>query len=110
MNAFYFATRSANALSLTPFLTTTTNTTSHFFLASLLRAHARSSQLIASADANLAKIRKYEDYLTSKASRSCSEFLMGDLSRFGDSHEAMEMVTYAQSRNEHEQPEAWGER
>ena len=66
-------------------------------------------QLIASADLNLTKIRKYEDYLTTKISRSCSDFLEGDLSRFGDSHEAMEMVSFARSRSSRPSPRPWGE-
>ncbi|GMI05597.1 hypothetical protein TrLO_g11668 [Triparma laevis f. longispina] len=58
----------------------------------------RIEKLIAQADLNLLKIRRFETYLSSRVGQSGATFLAGDLTRFHDSHEAHEMLAYARSK------------
>eukprot|EP00520_Triparma_pacifica_P012396 CAMPEP_0118642866 /NCGR_PEP_ID=MMETSP0785-20121206/6065_1 /TAXON_ID=91992 /ORGANISM="Bolidomonas pacifica, Strain CCMP 1866" /LENGTH=397 /DNA_ID=CAMNT_0006534449 /DNA_START=32 /DNA_END=1221 /DNA_ORIENTATION=+ len=57
----------------------------------------RVEKLIALSDQNLSKILTYSTYLPSKVSTSCRSFLGQNLSRFGDSHDAAEMITWARN-------------
>ena len=58
----------------------------------------RCQALVAQANFNLAKIRSYQTHLTSIISTASRTFLDSNLSRFSDSHDAMEMITYIKKK------------